>query len=59
MQNSAGYQLVGGNIEKKEEHHSYALAVQGTSKSTWPGELSFLDKRSVKHFHQINPNISL
>lgn len=38
----------------------YALAVQGTSKSSWPGDLSYLDKRSVKYFHQINnPNISL
>lgn len=59
MPNSAGYQLVGGVIEKKEDQHAYALAVQGTSKSNWPGELSFLDKRSVKHFHQINPSISL
>lgn len=58
--NSAGYQLVGGAIEKKEDQHVYALAVQGTSKSTWPGDMGYLDKRSVKHFHQINnPNISL
>ena len=58
--NSASYQLVGGAIEKKEDRHFYALAVQGTSKSNWPGELSYLEKKSVRHFHQINnPNISL
>lgn len=51
--------MVGGNIEQKEDRHAYALAVQGTTKNSWPGELSFLDKKSVRYFHQINPNISL
>jgi hypothetical protein len=35
------------------------LAIRGTSKSSWPGSLGYLDKISGKAFHQINPEISL
>ena len=34
------------------------MAIQGATKTNWCGELSYLDKNSIKAFRDINPELS-
>lgn len=60
LPNSASFEVVKGftqvNPDKKEEAF---FAIRGTSKSSWPGTLSYIDKSAGKAFQQIDPEISL
>lgn len=43
----------------KEGKEVAYLAIRGTSKSSWPGTFSYLDKNATQLFQQLNPEISL
>lgn len=55
LQNSASFEIVKGFTQVKDNKEEAYLAIRGTSKSSWPGSFSFLDKNSVQAFQKISP----
>ena len=58
--NSASYEIVNAFTEQKNEKEvTHFLAIRGTAKSSWPGNIGYLDQKAVRYFKEMNPAISL